>query len=205
MGIVLKAHWGHKKAETRGDLIQQLINGSEMFVSVSLGSEHPKLIYIELHGILAQIPSLKNSSHQFGGISIRELSAIKAMDRMFIESVKQQGFTQKQLSFGNQMIHIALIVGSGARATSNEDNAMTTIKDWVEVPTKIVGGKKKGFRGWGIGLIKDDIQARGYPLKHSDIGVNQTCTSISIRPWTDVQTDAVNFMAQCRQLSEASC
>lgn len=201
MGIVLKANWGQKKAKTRGDLKNQIINGSEMLVSVSLGEECPQLIYIEIHGILAQIPSLKNN-RQFGGIERRTLAALEAMDKLFIDAVTEQGFKHSQLFFGEKMVHITIL--AGGRKTANEDNAMTTIKDWLELRTKVIGRKNKRQRGWGISLIKDDIQARGYALKAQDIGLNQAYTSISIKPWSDIQEEAFSFMTRCRQVG-ATC
>lgn len=201
MARIFRPRWGEQKPKGSRATKRHFTDRSEMFVNVSLGEKFPSLIYIEIHGALAQIPSLKNN-RQFGGIDLRTLAGLHAMDTMFSDSMIEQNIPHSRLRFGEQKVHIAMVVGG--RSTANEDNAMTTIKDWLEPRTKIVGRKNKKARGWGIGLVSDDILVRGYALKAEDIGLSQNYTSISIRPWDDVQEEAVGFMAKCRQLEEAA-
>ena len=201
MALILKSCWGYIKPKGRQQTEKHLSDGSEMFVNFVEGEKCPALVYIEIHGALAQIPSLKNN-RQFGGIDFRTLAAIRALDSMFAKAIAEQNISQSKISFGSEMIHIAII--AGGRATANEDNAMTTIKDWLEPRTKAIGRKNRRDRGWGIGLIQDDIQARGYALKASDVGLSQNYTAISIQPWATIQEDAMNFMARCRSTKEAA-
>ena len=188
--------WGKIKPNTRGDLVAQLMNDSEIFLSVIKGSERPECIWIEFRGALAHIPAIKNNRHpSFPGIDRRVLGFLHAMDQMFIKEAVHQKLRLSDLSFGDQMAHVNLVVGG--RASADEDNAMSTIKDWLEPRTKIVGGKNKHPRGWGIGLVNNDNQLRGYPLKSDDLALNMNYTRIVIRPWDQIRELAVNYVAQC--------
>lgn len=169
------------------EMIAEFVAGSRIFVQVLTGEAAPKRIWIEIHGTLAHIPSHKNNRHpKFPGIDRVVLAKLRALDVLFIREVRRQGLNHPDVFFGQKRIFVSVLLAATKRAT-NEDNALTTIKDWLEPRTKVVGGKNKKKRGWGIGLILDDVQARGLALKSDDLSMIMPHTRIVIEPFEVVR------------------
>jgi hypothetical protein len=197
--IDIVAAFGSKKLERSADKVAALVRDSEIMVNaqfVETESELQQLsqIWIEFHGALANIPAIKNNRHpRFPGIDKTILCKLKAMDILFVRECQSQGLSSHMLNFGSDMVFVTLVTANTKRL-SNEDNAMTTVKDWLEPRSKIVGGKKKAWRGWGIGLIHDDIQARGIALKSEDLGVHANHSRIVVQRWVNCSERVQQFV-----------
>lgn len=197
--IDMAANFGYKAPVKSADLVAQLVRDSEMIINLRFGDydKSPTLsrLTIQIHGALAHIPSIKNNRHpRFPGIDKKVLAKLKALDILFFKAVEGIGYSKEFLNLHDSYIFITLITANSKRA-ANEDNAMTTIKDWLEPRTKIVGGKNKKDRGWGIGIIKDDIQARGIALKSEDLNRQSEHTLIVIQKWVDVSHKVSDFVS----------
>ncbi len=194
--VVVAVEFGVKKAKTGSELVEHYVRNSDMFLQVHLGERgsHPESIWIELYGEIAHIPSLKNSKPKFGGIDKKTLARLKAMDIHFQLQLKAHGIPAERINFGSSQVFVQLITASSYRR-ANEDNSLTTIKDWLEPHSKIVGSKNKRARGWGIGLIGDDIQARGFALKAEDLEIHRDHSLVIVRPWESIREKAIDFVS----------
>lgn len=192
MSVSLVTTLGARKAETRSELVTQLLNESEVFLNVqwSNGAAIPDLVWIEFRGALASIPSLKNSRNKFGGLTMRTKAYLQAMDAGFNDAIQREGFRRPY--FGSEPVFIAL----GVYGRRDDDNTSSTVKDWLEPRTKLVGQSVKRERGWGVGLIDNDREARCFPLPASDLALSIKHSRIVIRPWNSIREAAVNFHAQ---------
>lgn len=187
-----------KKARPKPkELLLKYINGSSCFVHIVETDTFPRMIHIEFHGELAQIPSLKNSKitgkngHSFTNPVVR--AKLDAMDHLFLMEVQKAGF--KRWKFGAERVQILLHVAKRNRKF-DEDNAMSTVKDWLEPHTKLVGrtaGNRD--RGWGVGIINNDHLAHGFPVTDAMLGTERDHTEIIIRPLNDMREAIANFYA----------
>lgn len=180
-----------KKPVGKRELIERYIRDSDMFVSGYTAHDGSLTkLWIEIFGVLANIPSLKNSKPKFGGINKATHCKLLALDLLFRRKTHL-----KNPTFGDQKVFITLITARNKRLT-NEDNAFTTIKDWLEPSSKLIGGKNKRARGWGIGLINDDIQARGIAVKAEDIDESpQAHTRIVVTLFSSVKESLNDFVS----------
>lgn len=191
--VKVKATFGSKKPANTAERIEKFVNDSNMLLSVFPGLHHPNRIWIEIRGKLANIPAIKNNRNpRFPGIDRIILAKMRSLDAMFAREAKRQGLSHEALRFGKTKVFVSIITAA-SNSGLNEDNVLTSIKDWLEPRTKQVGGKNKRARGWGIGLIDDDITARGIAVKSEDLDSPAPYTRIVIEPFTAVKESLVSF------------
>lgn len=153
------------------------------------------LLGIEFRGELANLPNLKNRKIPGKVFTNPDVEGkLLAMDQLFCAAAEG-----KKLSFGSQEVFILLICANRPRSF-DVDSCMVTVRDWLEPNTKIVG-KKVRSRGWGIGVLNDDKQARGIAIKWSDLGFPQCdFTYIEVMLWRDISTFLLEFLTKiCRR------
>ena len=132
-------------------------------------------ISIEFQGKLALVPSLKNSKLPgFNFTNPDVLSRLIAMTAMYNASPEAATIG----TFGTKMLWVTLILGKRP-TVFDPDNALASVKDWLEPPMK--PGKRK--RQWGIGLTDDDRWVRGVALHAKDLGLSDASTRIYVQPW----------------------
>jgi hypothetical protein len=157
--------------------IAALITDSTMRVNHGAG-----WLKIVIGGALARIPSLKNN-RQFGGVDRTVLDKLKALDSMFRRHVNCDDTT----FFGDQEVFLFAVFGDRGGTKFDEDNALTTVKDWLEPLSKCVGRTSKRGRGWGIGLVNDDSQVRAFVLPERYLGACRKETTLMIRVSTELE------------------
>lgn len=194
MSVVYVPKWGkHRTKLTPSELRDKYVRESSCLVSIVPGELYPRSVHIEFHGECARVPSLKNSKipgHNFTNPDVR--ARLQAMDAVFKRELEAQG--NPKVYFGTNHIHITAIFADRSRAT-NEDNLMSSIKDWLEPAWKEKGGKRKS-RGWGVGIIDDDIYAHGYPVVSKMLNCQVSHTTIIIRPLEDMRKALVQFVTE---------
>lgn len=178
-----------KKRPTHKQLIARYVEGSNMKVNVSQNWIREKgeleLIEVELRieitGEAARIPALKN--RKIPGLNCPNpdtLARIAALDALFYRAVTASEIRTLNL-FGSSKVWVVLICGNRNRRF-DPDNCFSTIKDWLEPRTKLVG--KGRARGWGIGVIEDDSQIAGLAVRAADVGLDTKDTTIVIKPFS---------------------
>jgi hypothetical protein len=191
--VKVKTTFGSKKPANTAERIERFVRDSSMILSVFPGIDYPNRIWIEIRGKLANIPAIKNNRNpRFPGIDRVILAKMRALDMLFAREARLQGLSHQSFQFGRAKIFVSIITAA-SNSGLNEDNVLTTIKDWLEPRTKQVGGKNKKARGWGIGLIQDDITARGIAIKSEDLDSPAPYTRIVIEPFTAVKESLVSF------------
>jgi hypothetical protein len=176
----------------RRERIANLITGSEMFATAYW--EHDgrlAWVHIELRGKLAAIPSIKNQ--RFNGIpNTTNVDKVKALEFLFRHEMEKQGVA----AFGDAPVFVSLLIGKKGRR-SDPDNALTTVKDWLEPREKPVG-RKKHSRGWGVGVVNNDSQITGFACRAADVGLPDECTTIDIIPVERVREKILTLIAGAR-------
>lgn len=197
MTVVYVPKWGQPKEKlSASELREKYIRESSCLVSIVPGELYPRSLHIEFHGECANIPSHKNSfistKTRAPFIDPKVRAKLQAMDFLFLREVEAQG--KSAFRFGSNHIHLTAILADRSRAT-NEDNLMSSIKDWLEPSVKEKGGKRKS-RGWGVGIVDDDIYAHGYPVTSKMLNCQVSHTTIIIRPLEDMRKALVQFVAE---------
>lgn len=171
------------KPRNKAGRIEEISRGSECFVMVHTdGDGKLKTLHIEFHGPIADIPSIKNN-RQFGGIDPKVLARLAAMDRLFCDRIEEM-----KIPFPKFDGRVFGIVCHSIRNRSfDEDNATTTIKDWLEPKSKIVGRKSKTKRGWGIGVVDNDSQVLIWPVLQKDLSIESPVTIIELKSFEMTQ------------------
>lgn len=175
-------------------LIQEIIQESGMGVSFTRDGKYTAGITIALKGPVAAVPSLKNSKAPGTNyINEKTMSRIVAMDALWNAACRSYtGQDTAVVGFGDQPVHLLCIFGKRSRSF-DLDNAMATVRDWLEPPWKTVGRGKQ--RNWGVGLVNNDSQITGYAVHASDIDLETTDTVISLRRLDDVRPLVAQFIA----------
>ncbi len=164
-----------KKKETTDQASWRVLSTSTM--EVHTPSEDHLIIYLD--GPAAEIPAIKNA--KIPGTSFTEPSrlgrvlALDALWRVSSSKIQKPYFADKP---------VLLTVFFGKRKNAyDSDNALTTLRDWIEPHTKTVSGRQ---RGWGIGLVKSDKNVVSFALKANEIKSESKTTIISLRPFEGV-------------------
>lgn len=148
-----------------------------------------QFIDIWFHGKLAAIPSLKNSKIPGTNFINPDVRArLDAMTRLFHDVTKLNA----PAAYGSDRVWCVVILGSACRVR-DDNNAFTAVADWLEPKTKANRNKP---RGWGVGLVDDDAQVKGFAIKAKDLNRNERDTHIRICPWAAVQPDLTAWVAR---------
>lgn len=187
----MDSSWGLQKPisqMTERELRAYIVENSSCEVSVSgLELTRPAVVQIDFYGPAALIPSLKNSritgktGRSFPNKKV--IAAVRAMDILFAAACEHP------IYYGEIDVFCLLILGNRP-ATFDADNALTTVKDWLE-PRKMKGGRT--IRDWGIGLVEDDRYVSGMAL-HSRKFEPQAHTTIIIHPYCFVEKEINRFI-----------
>ena len=193
MGAVVKLDPAKQRASVK-DLVSKYLKASDMALTVRKHPDpavpYPDLLMIDLYGEAARVPSLKNSV-RFAGAAF--LSA-DCRARLQVLDILWNRQSEKVRPFEDVKVHLLLI--NGCRPNRfDDDNCLACVKDWLEPASRPKGGSRKN-RGWGIGLVQDDSQIKGYSLHASETGVLQTHTTIIIRPWETMREAVCSFVAR---------
>lgn len=133
-------------------------------------------IEIILEGEISKIPALKNNKSRHTLIPSKQcIAKLIAMDALFNNHKKS-----KKINFYNEKLFMVLICGERSRSF-DVDNCFTTIKDWLEPPTKQIGVVRK-FRNWGVGVVADDKQITGACVYADQVNLKTTDSIILLSP-----------------------
>lgn len=181
---------------TRRERLARMRGESDIFVSYvrdKAENLEPELtaVTIELHGKLAAVPSLKNSKPMGRNfMSARARDYIETLNSMYWDTRRDEALT-----FGAAPIFAFIVFGKRPQRF-DPDNGATTIKDWLEPSTKIVGGKVKRDRGWGSGLVLDDNQVTAFAVRAADLKIETPITTIYLRKLSRVRENIVELFAR---------
>lgn len=136
---------------------------------------------IVLQGSCASIPPLKNSKIPGTNfLNPRTRGKIKTLDAAWWAAVFSKPEHQPLRGWRwEEKVLVQVLLSKTTRADA--DNAMATVRDWLEPPTKSVGRRQ---RGWGIGLVGNDSQIISIAMHQADLGIKleQDVTFIFIKP-----------------------
>ena len=166
---------------------------SDMEIVIHQGDPHPELMMIELSGPIARIPSLKNANRSSATSRSFMATDVKARLRV-MDDLYREKMGQLQVSFGEIPVWVLLITGERSRAF-DEDNCMACVRDWLE-PSEIEKGGSRKSRGWGIGLVKNDSQVRGFAIPSSETGLPSPHTTIILRPFEAMRKSVEEFVTR---------
>lgn len=185
--------FGGSDKPTKAERVGKILNESSIEVH-STFSEHGELnsLVIVLDGLLARVPSLKNSKLPGRNFMAPHCSDyLRALDTAWVkENLKFARGKYPPLSFGSQPLFMFVVHGRRPQYF-DEDNATSTLKDWLEVTTKQVG-KKVRDRGWGAGITNNDRLVTAWPIRATDLGMSITTTTMYIT----LLEDARELMAE---------
>jgi hypothetical protein len=142
-----------------------------------------KRLHIKIMGKAAAVPSLKNAKIKGTNIvNPRVRARLQVMTDLYNTVAKDV------YHFGDTEL-FALILCSYRGRSFDEDNAMTTIKDWLESP--LIRGKN---RGWGVGLTENDKYVNAYARKQKKGEQGSDCTHIILTPAEYIEHDIKELM-----------
>lgn len=192
MNLIRLEFGEQKKKPTGKQLRAKYVENSRVDVVFSGFVEDPTQVHIEFHGELARIPSLKNSRHpKFPGVNPDVQARLDAMTQLYHAETRGGGPSWPP---GTKVAGILLCADRSR--SFDVDNCATTIKDWLEPHSKIVGTKNKRARGWGAGVVDDDKHVRILPFLQSDIvGAPREHTTLILKPWRSVRMFTVDYLA----------
>ena len=176
-----------KEKKTYNELYAEYAPKSLCATTVIGGTVNPSLIHIRLAGPIANVPALKNQKIKNKNILRPEAKVIfDLMTRAFQRSVNFQ-IPQFEPS-----IEVFMLVLCAYRKNSfDEDNVMTSIRDWLE-PKHIRGSD----RGWGIDVVKNDKMVNAYAVKKSKSATDSHITDIYLRRLKDVRKARDRFLSE---------
>lgn len=201
--MTLKAIQGgsqKKKRPSSKEIFDKYFDGSKLTLSARFSQKDNSLdfLYMEFHGLLSAIPSLKSSyraDQNTGSVYMdrdcrQKLRAMDAHFRAAKERLKLPNF--HPLSFGKREISLVVINGRRSR-TFDSVSPLETVADWFECSKKMKGGKKKE-RGWGVGLIDDDKQVIPLPLRARHTNYDHDHTTILAVPFDKVREECMKYL-----------
>lgn len=173
--------------------VQEYKNNSRINVAASAPGA-PRLLQIELHGELAQLPNIKNSRliTRSGQSIIKPDSRARliAMTQLYIDLT----YGQAPAPFGKEEIHVTVICAKRPR-TFDPIGCLESVQDWLEPATYLSRGQVKD-RGWGIGLIENDRHITGYALHSRALGYNADHSTILITPLNEIRAGVIRFISE---------
>jgi len=146
-------------------------------------------MHIAFRGPVAATPCFKNNRVKGIWLPANVTARLKIMDTLFEEWVLTRS---NRPSFEDeQLFMVCRFASKGTRRGTNfdSDNALSTIKDWLE--PNIKNGRN---RGWGVGLTENDRLIRGYSETKDKTEDTAHITEIAIHRYGEVQHYASNFI-----------
>ena len=115
-------------------------------------------IHIRFRGPVAATPCFKNNREGGIGLPNSVIARLRLMDTLYQEWMYTHKWERVKFK-QEKCFMMCRFATRGTKRGGNfdSDNAFSTVKDWLEPPIK-----NKMNRGWGIGLIENDRQIRGY-------------------------------------------
>ena len=83
-------------------------------------------------------------------------------------------------TFGKEEV-IAILICAKRKVRFDTDNCLSTIRDWME-PRLKKGGRGKP-RGWGVGLVENDSQIKGFVFQDKDLGFSLDTSLLIVQRW----------------------
>lgn len=189
--------WGktHRDKLTPKELVEKLVLESSLMVEFQWDEKKElSQVHMEIFGSLAEIPSLKNSKIPGKNFTNpKVLAKLKALDILYAAALKELSLTYHP-QFSDGVVVLTLRLPDCSRV--DEDNAVASVKDWSEPKAKKVGKKVIRPRGWGIGLVENDRNIRGYPVFGKDIGQKLNHTIIRWRRFSEVKETVKGFFEE---------
>lgn len=148
---------------------------------------NPDYIHIRLKGPVANIPALKNQKIQ--GTSILRPQAKVVFDIMTRVFQKSVNFEVPRYDAGVEVF--CLVMCSYRPNTFDEDNVLTSVKDWLE-PSFI----RQKDRGWGVGIVPNDRCVNAYALKKKKTSLACDVTEIYLKRMDQVIKDRDSFLSK---------
>lgn len=180
--------WGLERVSKSAAIVERYVEGSRMRIIPlsrpgTFSGDFVGLV-IEIAGECARIPSHKQARDpKRGFVNPEYMARLKALDKLYAA----RGMCQYQFADRLQL----LLICSSRDRDFDPDNALSTVKDWLEPASKLVGPKKHP-RGWGVGLIANDKQIRGQSAYHAeDIGFPTGQTVIVVRKFSEMRTGGI--------------
>lgn len=171
------------KNKTFGEFYYELAPLCQCATIIAGSQTSPDWLHIRLRGPIAQVPSLKNQKIKNSNILRPKAKALLSlMTKAFFKSV---GYNLP--SFTGEVF--CLVVCAYRTVTFDEDNVLTTVKDWLE-PQVI----RQKDRGWGVGIVKNDRNVNAYAIKKSKLTPDSDVTEIYIRKVSDILEARNNFI-----------
>jgi len=160
-------------------------------------------LVIELDGLLARVPSLKNSKLPGRNFMAPHCSDyLRALDTAYTKAVIEGAF-DAEVTFLSEPLFMFVMHGRRPQYF-DEDNATSTLKDWLEVTTKQVG-KKVRDRGWGAGITENDRLVTAWPIRATDLGMSITKTTMYITLLSDAREMMAEVTAHVSTNSFCKC
>lgn len=167
-----------KPKESYRDRLRRFLASSDMRVMPYFDPFDPSkltALAITLDGDAAKVPSMKNSKLP-GKNFINPEAKARVVGLTTLYRDKASHISAR---FGKEPVFLVVIHGD-RKTAYDADNALTTIRDWLEPSTKEKGGTTTQ-RGWGIGVLDDDRFCVGaMSLQWSQLGRKDNRTQIII-------------------------
>lgn len=166
------------------ELFRKYLEGAGCGIEVFHDGKALTRIKIEFTGQAAHIPSLKNSKvigNYVPFTNPKVMARLKVMDFVYFKALSHLGIRHLP-SFGLQPVMMVLVCAK-RKVAFDTDNCLTTVRDWLEPRSKL-GGRGK-HRGWGVGLVENDRQIRGFVFQDKDLGFKLDRSLLVVQRWTD--------------------
>jgi hypothetical protein len=189
---------------TPQELKRHLIKNSKFTLRIKGKGERPRGIEMELSGLIALIPNLKNclrtqtfSYHNHNGVrsqgtrhflDANAKAFMQTLDKFYNDAIGKRGQT---VSYGTEKLFMSCVLGY-RKNRFDSDGCASMLKDWLEPSVRKKGGSDT-IRGWGIGITADDYHVTCWPKYSWQVWGKDPRTLITIAPWSAMQEHAVSF------------
>ena len=162
--------------KTYNELYYEKAGEAKCATTVYGADKNPKMVHIRLAGTISNVPALKNQKIQ--GTNILRPNAKVVLDLMTRAFEKSVNFNIPRY---DEDVFV-LIECAYRRNSFDEDNVLTTVRDWME-PQHIRGKD----RGWGVGIVPNDRLVSGFAVKKAKTDKDADITEVYIRPLETIQ------------------
>lgn len=180
----------------RGEILE-LMNDSEMTIDDRALNDGTLLsLVIEIRGALAAVPSLKNSKLPGTNyINPKARAKLLALDALYFRATRN-----RQLSFADERVFMLGLFGGRSRSF-DVDNAVTSLRDWLEPSAKSVGRRRRS-RGWGVGVVANDRNIVSLGLSAADLSSDKKTTLLVLKRWRDLKPEFVRCIEEMFENAE---
>ncbi|RKZ93883.1 MAG: hypothetical protein DRQ40_06970 [Gammaproteobacteria bacterium] len=166
-----------KPTKTLLECLQETRKGSKIeILQDKLGTSTPQCILIRLYGPVAAVPCFKNRGRGARRYMPNDVTArLQVLDELFLETTRRNKVEFKEIPL---FVYVRFSTrGSRRGGNFDPDNALTTIKDWLEPRYK-----NHKDRGWGVGVTHNDKFITAYAERQDRECDNASMTEIVVRP-----------------------